>query len=212
MNNQRWRHGPNSRQSCSGIPRFVCAAAVAGQPPMTCDCVTHEPAPDGPLAAAEAALAADRAVADPAIWITRIADEDVLAQAEVLELEGRNARPLWGLTVAVKDNIDVAGLPTTAACPDYAHVPTESAPSVRRLLDAGALLLGKTNLDQFATGLVGVRSPYGTPRNVFNAQTCRAVPRRAPVSRSRRASSISRWAPTPPARGGFPLRSATSSA
>ena len=136
---------------------------------MTCGCVTHEPAPDGPLAAAEIALAADHAAADPAIWITRIADEEVLAQAQALELAGREGRPLWGLSVAVKDNIDVAGLPTTAACPDYAHVPTESAPSVQRLLDAGALLLGKTNLDQFATGLVGVRSPYGTPRNVFNA-------------------------------------------
>ena len=136
---------------------------------MTCGCVTHEPAPDGPLAAAETALAADKAAADPAIWITRIADDDVLAQARELELSGPEGRPLWGLSVAVKDNIAVAGLPTTAACPDYAHVPTESAPSVQRLLDAGALLLGKTNLDQFATGLVGVRSPYGTPRNVFNA-------------------------------------------
>ena len=123
----------------------------------------------GPLAAAEAVLAADRATADPAIWITRVSDADLLAQARVLEAEGPRGRPLWGLTVAVKDNIDVAGLPTTAACPDYAQVPAESAPSVRRLLDAGALLVGKTNMDQFATGLVGVRSPYGTPRNVFSA-------------------------------------------
>jgi allophanate hydrolase len=136
---------------------------------MSCGCVTHGPAPDGPLAAAEAALNADQATADPAIWITRVPDETVRERALALEAEGPSGRPLWGLTVAVKDNIDVAGMPTTAACPGYAHVPTESAPSVRRLLEAGALLLGKTNLDQFATGLVGVRSPYGTPRNVFNA-------------------------------------------
>jgi allophanate hydrolase len=123
----------------------------------------------GPLAAAEAALAADQATADPAIWITRVPDADVLARARALEAEGARGRPLWGLTVAVKDNIDVGGLPTTAACPDYALTPAVSAPAVRRLLDAGALLLGKTNMDQFATGLVGVRSPYGTPRNVFSA-------------------------------------------
>jgi allophanate hydrolase len=123
----------------------------------------------GPIAAAEAALATDRAAADPAIWITRVPDDAVMARARLLEAEGPRGRPLWGLTVAVKDNIDVAGLPTTAACPDYARQPAVSAPSVQRLLDAGALLIGKTNLDQFATGLVGTRSPYGTPRNVFSA-------------------------------------------
>jgi len=122
----------------------------------------------GPIAAAEAALAADRAAADPAIWITRVPDAEFMAQSRKLEAEGPRGRKLWGLVVAVKDNIDVAGLPTTAACPDYARQPTASAPPVQRLLDAGALILGKTNLDQFATGLVGVRSPYGTPRNVFS--------------------------------------------
>ena len=70
-----------------------------------------------------------------------------------------------GIPFAVKDNIDVAGYPTTAACPDYAYVPQASAPAVAALIDAGAILIGKTNLDQFATGLVGVRSPYGVPRN-----------------------------------------------
>jgi allophanate hydrolase len=124
----------------------------------------------GPLAAARAAIAADKKAADPAIWITRVPDADVLARAKALEAEGPRGRPLWGLTVAVKDNIDVAGLPTTAACPGYARVPVESAPSVRRLSDAGALVLGKTNMDQFATGLVGVRSPYGIPRNVFSVR------------------------------------------
>ena len=81
----------------------------------------------------------------------------------------RNGRPLWGVPFAVKDNIDVAGLPTTAACPGYAYTSATTAPAVQRLLDAGALLIGKTNLDQFATGLVGTRSPYGVPRNVFDA-------------------------------------------
>jgi allophanate hydrolase len=122
----------------------------------------------GPVAAAEAALAADREAADPAIWITRVPDADFLAQARALEDEGPRGRALWGLVVAVKDNIDVAGMPTTAACPDYARTPSVSAPPVQRLLDAGALILGKANLDQFATGLVGTRSPYGTPRNLFS--------------------------------------------
>jgi len=121
-----------------------------------------------PLAAAEAALEADRTTADPAIWITRVPDADVLAQARVLEAEGARGRPLWGFIAAVKDNIDIAGMPTTAGCPEYAQIPARSAPSVQRLLDAGALVMGKTNLDQFATGLVGVRSPYGTPRNVLS--------------------------------------------
>ena len=70
---------------------------------------------------------------------------------------------------AIKDNIDLAGVPTTAACPAFASTPTESAPVVQRLLDAGAIPVGKVNLDQFATGLVGVRSPYGVPRNPFRA-------------------------------------------
>ena len=113
--------------------------------------------------AAESAIAADRAHADPAIWIARLPDEAIRAAAG-----GTVGGTLDGLSFAVKDNIDVAGLPTTAGCPDYAYVPAEDAPVVRRLLAAGALLVGKTNLDQFATGLVGVRSPYGVPRNVFD--------------------------------------------
>ena len=121
-----------------------------------------------PLAACRAALDADRAHADPAIWITRLPDGAVLARAAALETEGRQGRALWGVPFAVKDNIDVAGLPTTSACPGYAYTPAESAPAVHRLLDAGAVLVGKTNLDQFATGPVGVRSPYGVPRNVFD--------------------------------------------
>ena len=117
---------------------------------------------------AEAAIAADRAHADPAIWIFRRPDEAILADARALEREGPRGRPLWGMPFAVKDNIDAAGMPTTAACPGFCYTPDKDAPAVRRLLDAGAVLLGKTNLDQFATGLVGTRSPYGVPRNVFD--------------------------------------------
>ena len=77
-------------------------------------------------------------------------------------------KPLYGVPFAVKDNIDVAGLPTTAGCPEYAYTPTASAPAVDRLIDAGAILIGKTNLDQFATGLVGARTPYPVPRNALD--------------------------------------------
>jgi allophanate hydrolase len=80
---------------------------------------------------------------------------------------GNHTGPLTGRTFAVKDNIDVAGISTTAACPDFAYVPDRTAPVVQRLLDAGASLTGKTNLDQFATGLTGTRSPYGAPDSVF---------------------------------------------
>ena len=121
-----------------------------------------------PVEAAKAALAADSAHADPAIWITRLPDAAILEQARKLQGEGPCGRPLWGVPFAVKDNIDIAGLPTTAACPGFAYTATSTAPAVQRLLDAGALLLGKTNLDQFASGLVGTRSPYGVPRNVFD--------------------------------------------
>ncbi len=76
--------------------------------------------------------------------------------------------PLFGLPFAVKDNIDVGGVPTTVACPELAYVPSTSAPVVQHLVEAGAIFVGKVNLDQLATGLVGVRSPYGTPTNPFD--------------------------------------------
>lgn len=102
---------------------------------------------------------------DSAIWISRFSDEVLLKEAELLDLRGPEGLPLFGLPFAVKDNIDVAGLPTTAACPAFAYEPEADAPVVAALRSAGAICLGKTNLDQFATGLVGVRSPYGIPRN-----------------------------------------------
>ncbi|GGN51947.1 allophanate hydrolase [Actinoplanes campanulatus] len=104
----------------------------------------------------------------PEAWITVRPEEDVLADAAALQarLAAGEDLPLAGRLLAVKDNIDVAGLPTTAGCPGYAYQPERSAPAVQRLVDAGALVLGKTNLDQFATGLVGTRSPYGAVRDV----------------------------------------------
>ncbi|MEK6709223.1 MAG: allophanate hydrolase [Nitrospinota bacterium] len=115
---------------------------------------------------------------DDKVWISRPPDAEVLRRAGELEarLSQRGAQralaelPLLGLPFAVKDNIDAAGLPTTAACPAYAYLPRRTATAVERLLAAGAVLVGKTNLDQFATGLVGVRSPYGTPRNPFDGR------------------------------------------
>jgi allophanate hydrolase len=102
------------------------------------------------------------------VWIHRLPVADLAARALELERSGPAALPLYGIPFAIKDNIDLAGHPTTAACPDYAYVPKESATVVRRLVDAGALLIGKTNLDQFATGLVGTRSPYGACPNAFD--------------------------------------------
>ena len=111
-----------------------------------------------------------RAHGDCAVFITLRAEADALAEARALAAAGGAGRPLYGVPVAVKDNIDVAGLPTTAACPAFGYHPAQDATAVARLRAAGAIVIGKTNLDQFATGLVGVRSPYGVPRNTFNSE------------------------------------------
>lgn len=107
---------------------------------------------------------------DPTVWIHRLTRDQLLAHAKRVEVRGLAAQPLYGVPFAIKDNIDLAGVPTTAGCPEFAYTPPESAFVVQRLLDAGAIPIGKTNLDQFATGLVGVRSPYGTPRNPFHPE------------------------------------------
>jgi allophanate hydrolase len=106
----------------------------------------------------------------PAVWITRAPASEVLAQARAVDARVAAGERLLlaGAPFAVKDNIDVAGLPTTAACPAFAYQPTRSAPVAERLLAAGAVLIGKTNLDQFATGLVGTRTPYGACGAVYN--------------------------------------------
>ena len=106
----------------------------------------------------------------PQAWIERSPREAVLAAARAVDVRVAAGEdlPLAGVPFAVKDNIDVAGLPTTAACPAYAYRPDRSATVVERLLAAGAVMVGKTNLDQFATGLVGTRSPYGAPACAYN--------------------------------------------
>jgi allophanate hydrolase len=109
-----------------------------------------------------------RAHNDPAIFIALRDEADVVAEAKALVQSGDKTLPLFGIPAAVKDNIDVKDLPTTAACPAFAYRPKRDATAVARLRAAGALILGKTNLDQFATGLVGVRTPYGIARNLFD--------------------------------------------
>ncbi len=106
------------------------------------------------------------------VWISVATRDAVNAAAGDVEQRRRRGEdlPLYGVPFAVKDNIDVEGLPTTAACPAFAYTPASDAPVVARLRAAGAIVVGKTNMDQFATGLVGTRSPYGVPRNPFDAR------------------------------------------
>lgn len=105
------------------------------------------------------------------VWITLVDREANLARAQALESDlAARSLPLYGIPFAVKDNFDVMGLPTTAACPAFAHEPLKTATVVCRLLNAGAILIGKTNMDQFATGLVGTRTPYGACSSVFDAK------------------------------------------
>src|SRR6201995_5071518 len=104
---------------------------------------------------------------DPAIFISLRDEKDATAEAEKLAAKDATSLPLYGVPVAVKDNIDALGFPTTAACPAFSYTPAHDSTAVARLRAAGAIIIGKTNLDQFATGLVGVRSPYGIPKNAI---------------------------------------------
>ncbi|MCI4665524.1 MAG: allophanate hydrolase [Neomegalonema sp.] len=108
------------------------------------------------------------AVSDPGVFIHLRLEADVLIDAEALPPFDPTTKPLWGVPFAIKDNIDLADAPTTAACPAYAYDAKADAFVLAKLKEAGALLIGKTNLDQFATGLVGVRSPYGPPKNAVD--------------------------------------------
>ena len=110
---------------------------------------------------------------DDGVWISRVPDEQAMERAEELESldeEARRRSTLYGIPFAVKDCIDVAAMQTTAACPAFAYTAQRSATVVERLLAAGAILIGKTNLDQFQSGLVGTRTPYGIARNPFNSR------------------------------------------
>ncbi|KPF83332.1 allophanate hydrolase [alpha proteobacterium AAP38] len=123
-----------------------------------------------PVAVIEAVLARLAANPDPAAWINTVPADQLRAEAAALTAGGYDpSKPLWGIPFAAKDNIDAVGLLTTAACPVFAFTPASDSTVVARLRAAGAILVGKTNLDQFATGLNGTRSPYGAPRCVFNS-------------------------------------------
>lgn len=124
-----------------------------------------------PLDLVDALIARMNNASDPAIFISRTPDADLRVAASALmeRAPQANSLPLWGIPFAVKDNIDVLGLQTTAGCPAFAYDPQGDAAVIARLREAGALVIGKTNLDQFATGLNGTRSPHGAPRSVFNA-------------------------------------------
>ncbi|MDQ3905374.1 MAG: allophanate hydrolase [Actinomycetota bacterium] len=119
----------------------------------------------------EAVLARIAARGEDGVWISRWSDEELLRRAADLDRIGQDrgmaAMPLLGVPCAVKDNIDVAGLATTAACPAFRYWPDRNASCVQRLIDAGAIVVGKTNMDQFATGLTGTRSPFGIAQSVF---------------------------------------------
>jgi len=105
---------------------------------------------------------------DDGTWLSTVPRDELLDAAAAIERRpGARTLPLYGVPFGVKDSIDVEGVPTTLSCPDYAYVATATAPAVARLLDAGALYVGKTNLDQFATGLNGTRTPYTVPRSVY---------------------------------------------
>ncbi|WP_019925029.1 allophanate hydrolase [Nocardia sp. BMG111209] len=129
---------------------------------------SHESGSGSPTKTAARVADAIAARGDDGTWITPVPRDELLAAAAEIERRpGARTLPLYGVPFGVKDSIDVAGRPTTLACPDFAYTATETAPAVQRLLDAGALFVGKTNLDQFATGLNGTRTPYTVPRSVF---------------------------------------------
>ncbi len=123
-----------------------------------------------PADVVEEVLSRIAAAPDKNVWITRLTREQVMAYVEELKGASPETHPLYGIPFAIKDNIDLAGVPTSAACAEYEYVPNESAHVVAQLIKAGAIPVGKTNLDQFATGLVGVRSPYGACENSFNPE------------------------------------------
>src|SRR5690242_1911492 len=141
-------------QEGSVVPETVAAIVAA-----------HRDGSATPAATVARSFQRIRAHNDPAIFISLRNEKDAIAEAESLAGKDAANLPLLGVPIAVKANIDVADMPTTAACPAFSYHPAQDATAVARLRAAGAVIIGKTNLDQFATGLVGVRSPYGIPVN-----------------------------------------------
>lgn len=139
---------------------------------MTTDVATPPVSPATATSRVSAALGRIDEVDRPEIWIALRDRADLLAEAARVDarVAAGEILPLAGTVVAVKDNVDVAGLPTTAGCPEFAYSPAVTAVGVERLVAAGAVILGKTNLDQFATGLVGTRSPYGAVRCAWDPE------------------------------------------
>ncbi|MFC8190615.1 allophanate hydrolase [Cellulomonas sp. NPDC057328] len=162
----------------AAVPRGTTVGDAVTQVDVDVDATTGRTTTeevDGPARArVRAAYARIREVDRPEVWVALVPEADALAAADAVDarVAAGHDLPLAGRTLAVKDNVDVAGLPTTAGCPSYATHPAgrpgpaaRTAPAVQALVDAGAVVLGKTNLDQFATGLVGTRSPYGAVRH-----------------------------------------------
>ena len=162
--------GPESPDGVGTAPGISGTAPVTGDADGAADFAGGTRTTSNAVTAAERVAAAYRVIAEqdrPEIWISLRGEAEVLSEAAALDtrVEQGDELPLAGILIAVKDNIDIAGIPTTCACPGFARIPDHTAPAVARLIEQGALVLGKTNLDQFATGLVGTRSPYGAVRN-----------------------------------------------
>jgi allophanate hydrolase len=163
MNETSFRHAENVPKAAagarSGAPQSLDLAALSAAYAA------------GSLSPTQVvALVLDRIAArgDDHVWIHVLPRAELMAMAARLEAAGPAGKRLYGLPFALKDNIDLAGHPTTAACPAFAHTPGKSAFVVERLIAAGAIPIGKTNLDQFATGLNGTRSPYGIPSSALS--------------------------------------------
>ncbi len=152
----------------SGVPPSTLETGPRLGPSIATLSAQYQSGATTPVAKCLEVLETIEANGDDGVWIT-VADSAAV-QARCRELAAAaepGALALFGIPFAVKDSIDVAGWPTTLACPGYAYEASETAPAVSRLLDAGAVLIGKTNLDQFATGLNGTRTPYTVPRSVY---------------------------------------------
>src|SRR5258707_1915301 len=167
-NGYPWSNLPVKHRKDALAARADCARCRSGQhvtETVAAKVAAHRAGAVSPAQTVARSFARIRDHNDPAIFISLRDEKEAIAEAEALSSKDAAQLALYGIPVVVKDNIDVAGLPTTAGCPAFSYLPSRDATCVARLRAAGAILIGKTNLDQFATGLVGVRSPYGIPKN-----------------------------------------------